>query len=612
MIHLSKRLKSISKANLVYQSMMMAHLLRSTLVVALLSSYGVAQAQGVTPTPLPPIVPRIGEVPQKTPPRPLPKTDAGPFPVGEDIPGLLNTDLKPNAKFENPPAAATGVSVEGVPVAAAASAPTVPRSSLSIEPSITTRATGSDNARVAGARKKDIYFELLPSLTVRSTGLRHRLNAVLGASQVAYVKDSYPRRFDPLVNASLNSTLIEKFLFLDASAQVERRPPTPFGAQAASSDPADKVRTQIYRLSPYILWRPDGELEASLRSDNNWTRRSSQVGVVTVGASAAKVFSQNTQTRLTRDPRPLGVGLELGDQTLRYDNESAVLRLQNALVSLGYAVDPELTLYVVGGTERSSFAKSLGADATTETDSDVGARFRWAPLERSVVTGEIRRRFFGNSFNVQWSHRSPFLGLKLSAVKAPNTQPDSVNLSGDLITQFDAVFRSRGFNAAQRESLVRSALNQYGLPDKLNDPVNLYLSRAQLGTTFNAELSLLGRRTVTVLTLYQRKLEQLQRNNDVKLPLATAADVQQKGVQAVLVFRLTPVVSLEAGYRFDRAQSLNFGVQKLTKENLFSVGSNFALSPSTKLTFGVQNQSLNTDGSSSDSNSATVSMTHRF
>jgi uncharacterized protein (PEP-CTERM system associated) len=592
--------------------MMTAPSFQGVLAAAVLSFVGVVQAQGVIPTPLPPIIPRIGDAPQKIPPRPAPKTDTGPFPLGEDIPGLLNTELKPNAKFENSSAATTGTSVEGVPAAAAAaSAPTVQRS-WSVEPSITTRATGSDNARVAGARKKDIYFEVLPRLTLRSEGLRHRLNAVLGASQVAYVKDSYPRRFDPLVNASLNSTVIEKFLFLDASAQIERRPPTPFGAQAASADPADKVRTQTYRLSPYILWRPDGELEASLRSDNNWTKRSSQAGVVAVGANAVKVFSQNTQARLTREPRPFGGGLEFGDQMLRYDNESSVLRLQNALVSLGYAIDPELTLYVVGGAERSSFAKSLGADVTSQTDSDVGARFRWAPLERSVVTGEMRRRFFGNSFNVQWSHRSPFLGLKFSAVKEPNTQPDSVNLSGDLVTQFDAVFRSRGFNAAQRESLVRSALNQYGLPDKLNDPVNLYLSRAQLGTIFSAELSLLGRRTVTVLSLYQRKLEQLQRNNDVKLPSATTGDVQQKGLQTALVFRLTPVVSLEAGYRFDRAQSLNFGVQRLTKENLFSVGSSLALSPRTKLTFGLQHQAVNTDGSSSDSNSATVSMTHRF
>ncbi len=592
--------------------MKLAQSLSGTLAVALLSCWSAAQAQGVAPTPLPAVVPRMGDVPQKTPPRPWPKADAGPVPVGEDFPGLGNSELKPNAKVDTLP----GLNdrrqlLEPVPAAAAASVPTALRK-WSLEPSITVRATGSDNARVAGVKKKDIYFEVLPRLSIRSEGVRHRLNADVGVSQVAYVKDSYPSRIDPVVNASLNSTLIDKFLFLDASALVERRAPTPFGSQSASLDPADKVRTHIYRVSPYVLWRSGPELEVSLRSDNNWTRRLSQPAVVGSSQGSDKVFYQNTQARLTREPRPFGLGLELGDQRLRYDNAASVLRLQNALVSLGYAVDPQLTLYVLGGAERSSFAKSFGAAITTETDSDAGGRFRWAPLERSVVTGEVRRRFFGNSFNFQWNHRSPFLGLKLSAVKEPNTQPDSANLSGDLVTQFDAIFRSRGFNAAQREALVRGALTQYGLPDNLDGPVNLYLSRAELGTVFSAELSVLRRRTATVLTLYSRKLEQLRRSNDPKFPSLSTGDAQQKGVQAAVVFRLSPVVSLEAGYRFDRTQGVTFVGDKLTKEHLFAVGSSFALSPRTKLALGVQHQWFSLDGASSNANSATVGMTHRF
>jgi uncharacterized protein (PEP-CTERM system associated) len=586
-----------------------AALQRTVVGAAVCSALSLAHAQGLQPAPLPLPASGVGSA-QRPAPKPL-LLPAAPLPNNEGLPpeGEPQTNPSFGVNPANPRADRTerdGVTGASAALGSTVFAPAAVRN-WSLEPSVTVRTTATDNSRLSTAKKKELFLEVSPQVAFRTTSPRLRLDSTLGLDQVAYLKDSFPDRIDPRASLNLNSTLIDNFLFLDAGAQVDRRAPTPFGVQSRTVDPGQRVRTKVFRFSPYVLWRSQDGLSASLRSDNDWSRRSSPDV-----ASADKVYSQNTRAVLTKEPQPFGAGLELRDQSLRYNNESSVLHLQNALVSLGYAFDPQFVLYALAGQERNSFAPTPGLPVTSETDSDYGLRLRWTPLERSVLTAEARQRFFGTSYAVQWNHRSPFLGLQIAATKEPNTQPETVRLAGDLIGQFDAIFRARGFNASQRQSLVRSTLNEYALPDNLNEPTNVYLSRAQLATAFTAELTLLGRRTVTAFSVYRRKLEQLTRNGVAPAPFAGLGDVDQRGVQALLTFRLTPILSLEGGYRFDRSQGLGLDTRQ-TKENLFTVGSRFALSPRTGVALGLQHLSLNSSGSATvKANSATLGMTHRF
>jgi uncharacterized protein (PEP-CTERM system associated) len=584
---------------------------RTTLALLIGAFSGLLQAQGVAPTPLPGVgvSPGVG-APLKPSGRPLGRPDAGPLPWAEPA-NPADAEPKPNARFDADPVRAERVDRSVLAPGAAASAPTeVPRT-WSVEPSITARAIASDNSRLGagpGTKKKDIQFELSPQVALRAQGPRLRLDSVIGLEQVSYLKDSYDSRLDPRLGLNLNAALVENFLFLDAAAQIDRRAATPFGVQSASFDTAQKVRTKYFRLSPYIAWRPEDAWRVSLRSDNDWTRRSGS----DVSLTARKVYSQNSVASVAREPQPLGASLELRDQSLRYNDESSVIHLQNALLALGYAIDPQLVVYALGGSERSSFAKAPGLPITTRTDSDTGVRVRWAPLERSVVTAEARQRFFGTGYDLQWNHRSTFFALRLQANREPNTQPEQVRLAGDLVGQLDAIFRSRGFNAAQRQSLVRGALNEYALPDNLTDPTNVYLSRAQLSTNVGADLTLLGRRTVTVLSVYRRKLEQLRRSGESRPAFADAGEVDQRGAQVLATFRLTPTTALEAAYRYDRAQGLGFNTQNQTKQQLYGLGTKFALSPSTSVALGVQHLSLKSTGLPIQANSASLGMTHRF
>jgi uncharacterized protein (PEP-CTERM system associated) len=485
-----------------------------------------------------------------------------------------------------------------------------------VEPSITVRTIGSNDARLDGSGKKDISVQVTPSVALHSRGPRHRLDAKLGVDYLTYAKDAYPDRTDPVGSLALNSVLVPNVLFLDAGATAERRASTPFGSQNADVDVNQQVRTRTGQLSPYVQVAPTAGVKASLRSDNAWTHRSGSGVAVTGGGNIEKVYTRSTLARVEREPLPLGVGLELGEKAVDYNGQTDALRLQNALLSVGYALDPQFTVYLLGGKERSRFSGVPGGTPTTRTDSDTGLRLRWAPLERSILTAEARKRFFGNSYQLQWDHRSPFLGLKLLATREPYIASESMLLSGNLASQFDAIYQSRGFDAAQRAALVRGALDAYGLPDTLNDPATLYVNRAQLATTANAEIALMGRRTALVLSAYRRQLEQLQREGEPSVTILTVGDVKQTGAQAALSFRLTPMLSLETAYRHDRSEGLGLNASLQTRERTVSAGTGLLLSPRTRVGLSVQHQELDTTVGgrppSSEATSATVTLFHRF
>jgi len=509
----------------------------------------------------------------------------------------------------------SGLGVCAVQAQQAAPPTTTPRS-WTIEPTLLVRSVASDDARLDGSGKKDISYELVPSLALRSRGPRHHLDAKVGVDHVAYTKDAYPKRTDPLVDVSLNTVLVPNALSLDTAATAERRASTPFGSQDANTDVNQQVRTQTWRLSPSFQVAPREGVRASVRSDNTWIRRFGE-GVNALGGNVDKVYSRNTLAKLEREPRPLGVGLELSDQAVDYNDQSDALRLQDALLSVGYAVDPQFTVYLLGGRERSRFSSVPNGSPTTHTDSDTGLRVRWAPLERSTLTAEARKRFFGNSYKVQWDHRSPFLGLRLAAAREPLIAPDSLRFTGDIRGQFDAIFQSRGFDPAQREALVRSALIAYGLPDSINSPANVYVNRAQLASTANAEVALMGRRTTLVLSAYTRKQEQLHLEGEPAVSVFDQGDLKQTGAQSALSFRLTPRVSLDAAYRYDRTQGVGLtNASQLTKERVTTVGTGLALSPRTRVGLALQYQELDTTVGgrppSTQATSATVTLFHRF
>lgn len=487
----------------------------------------------------------------------------------------------------------------------AVAAPAVSRNTY-VEGEINMRGTGTDRGRLDRESGKDIILGVSPRLSFSSRGAQVRLNATVGVDHVRYIKHTDDDYTQPRINADMQAKVVDNLLFVDGSASLDRRSVSPYSAQSADVPSDEQVKTGIYRLSPRIDHRRPSGWNTLVQSDNTWTRRSGQQ----VSSDSGNTYSQNTQARFERVPQRFGPGIEGSHQTLRYEEgDEDVIRLDSARASLGWAVSPQFTAWALGGAERSRINK------ISETDGDYGARVRWAPLERSVLTAEVRKRFFGTGFNAQWNHRHRNFGFALGGSREPVTEPDAVQLSGNVAQQFDAIYRSRGYSEAQREALVRATLNTYGLPANLTDPVTLRVNAPQLASTANGLLSVMGRRSVLVLSAYYRRLVQLRRNDDPVVALA-AGDIRQTGALVSWSLQLTPLSGLEAAYRIDDSHGLGSNLGRNSRDQIVSLGTNHALSPKTRVNLSVQHHRLKTDEvsgpSTASANSATLGVNYRF
>jgi predicted porin len=104
----------------------------------------------------------------------------------------------------------------------------------------------------------------------------------------------------------------------------------------------------------------------------------------------------------------------------------------------------------------------------------------------------------------------------------------------------------------------------------------------------------------------------LRRTGDLTDFPLSPGDSEQRGGQVALSFRWTPVVSFEGAYQFGRTQGLGFDANKLSRDSVLSLGSNFAISKQTRVSAAVQHQDLKVSGSVVRVNRATVGLTHRF
>lgn len=478
-----------------------------------------------------------------------------------------------------------------------------------VDGEITTVFTGTDRALLdASPARKEAIVQISPRLNFHSRGANVRLNGSIGFDAVQYVKDTNADYVQPIVRADLQSTVVDNLLFFDAGASVDRRAASPYAAQNGVVTTANQLKTGIVRLSPRLENRSRSGWTSLLRSDNVWTRQSG-AAVGTIG-QAGDSYSQNTQARIDRTPEPFGGGLEGGYEELKYkDSPNDVVRLANVRATLGYAWSKQFTTWLLGGVERSEYSNR------SDSDPDAGIRIRWAPLERSVLNAEVRRRFFGTGYNVQWDHRHRYFGLTLGAIREPNTRPEAIQLAGNLGEQFDAIYRARGYNEAQREALVRAALGAYGLPANVADPVSFHVNRPQLSSTASAMVTFMGRRSVLSFSAFYRKLEELRRTDDPAI-VNPPGDLRQIGGQVSYNFRLTPLSSLDALWRIDDTRGLGLDAFRTSREKVLSIGTNHALTPKTRLNLTLQHRSLEASDVagpfSVSANSASLGLNYRF
>jgi uncharacterized protein (PEP-CTERM system associated) len=466
--------------------------------------------------------------------------------------------------------------------------------------------TATDNGALAakGLERADLILSLRPHLELvrRRAGLELDVDAAV--TMLDYARDSREGGVLPEIGASLRSTIVERWLYLDAAARVRQSEADPFGTRADDALGANRRTQGSYSISPYLEreFMPDTTMAARL-----------DAAVTTNGAGdGSQLRSNHTLLRLERKPVPWGASLEWS----RLDNETrgaveSRFTLDTLRARATANVGHDLVLGLVAGSDRSQLLLSR------DHDTLYGASAHWSPGPRTELATTVEHRFFGNSGELKLRHRMPFMSLVVSAGRQPMMSQASLGVLGqgaDLRGMLDAILTTRYPDPVARTELVNSLVANLGLNSRGAQAVELVAEYPQLQTAGSATLVLLGSRNTLSVSAYVQTQKRLQRPDEVLL-VPTTADNRQWGANVQFNRRLTPQLSADLQLRYSKIRGLADRAAELSQEGAVRLALMQNVAARSSVSAGVQYNRFSTNVSGQHPYRATqafIGMNHRF
>lgn len=478
-----------------------------------------------------------------------------------------------------------------------------------IAPALKATATTSSNVGLqgSGSATMDTVLTITPQVQLLGTGPDYRLTGTVAADMVGYLGRSRADRILPRGQLALNSRLVDRLLFVDAELGADTTSSTPFDMLTDGATAYNVGTTTRQRLSPYLDRELSPSSRITARSDHAWTQGR---GTSTI-ANSADAYVQTHSARYDLRPEPTGLRGEWNYQNTRYNDSTAGgLTLQTARLSALYAPDPSLTLGLTGGRDAASY--------TTNNVSETlrGVSVRWAPSERTVFDALVEKRFFGNGWTVNFTHRSPFMAVSTGLVRQATTYASRLGVlqaGGDVATLVDAILQTRIQDAALRQMAVQDLIAKRGLPNTLTGPVDLFSRTVQLQQGANVTVALIGVRHTVTLRVFNTRTEDLRGPTEDSV-IGLASDATQRGATLGLSRRLTPETTADLTFTRTKTDGLGPNVALHSSNSIVRLGATHSLSPRTTLSGAVRHQTGSSTliGVNATESAVSVGMLHRF
>jgi uncharacterized protein (PEP-CTERM system associated) len=475
-------------------------------------------------------------------------------------------------------------------------------------------ATETYNHNSGASQTNDgLVTSLTASAGIQGEGARLKLRGTFSATELLYAGQSQNNSFAPSVGLAATLEAIEKFFYVDATANVGQTYISPFGPQPSNltTPTSNRYTSQTYSVSPYIKGVMAQKISYSLRDDNVWTRSSS------FGDSSLTVpttYYNNLTGQMSSSAGYWGWSLDYSRQY--YDNgvgggaSAGAATLQTAHAIGSYQLDPQLSLSLRSGYEHDTFAM-----APTEQGFIYGAGLNWAPTGRTSVNGFWEHHFFGSSYSAQVSHRLPNVALSANLSRGLSNFPQlAFQIPGGVtVAQFlDAAFTTRIPDPVERAQAVAQFLAQTGLPPVLISPLNFYNAQTSLQQSASLSAVWIGALNSIGVTLFRTKTETIA-GTLAGLPaiFQAAANSTQTGCGVNYSHRLSGFTNLIASATYTRSTP-NGGDDSTNnaRANNFntSIGLSTQFTPKTSGSVGLSYFTFDSPGSSNTGTQSTVSV----
>ncbi|MBC7394752.1 MAG: TIGR03016 family PEP-CTERM system-associated outer membrane protein [Variovorax sp.] len=427
---------------------------------------------------------------------------------------------------------------------AAAPDPAVGRT-FTIVPTFSITQTLTDNSRlVSSGLQSDLITQISPGIRVSSTGGRFKGFLDYAMTGVVYARNSGRNDIQNKLNARFNLEAVENWAFLDTSASIAQQSISAYGTRSADSSAINANRTEVRNLSvsPYVKGYLANFADYEARFTQSWSRSSESAEADHANSVAAIRVAGDSAWRLLRWS---------ADATRQVIDYSEGRRTENDRLrgSLLIAVDPQLRLSLIGGHESNNYV-SLDKEGRTTTGWGVD----WMPTDRTRVSAQRERRFFGNSHAYMFEHRMPrsvwtFSDNRDISTGLGQSAPGSLGTAYDLLfTQFASLQP----DPTLRAKLVSDFLQTNGIQPSAQIFTPSQASAATLQRQQALSFVLLGIRDTVTFTALRSEARRLDAVSVVADDFANGNQVRQRGFSVGLAHRLTPLSALNLVAALDR------------------------------------------------------------
>jgi uncharacterized protein (PEP-CTERM system associated) len=445
-------------------------------------------------------------------------------------------------------------------------------------PLLTLRETYSDNYNLApsGSEQSGFVTEIAPGFSLTGQGRRAQFRATYQARSVNYTGGGGGSNIQNYLDAGGRAELIDDLLFVDGTANISNVSSSAFGPQALDSTYAIGNRSEVrtYTISPYARKRWGSEAQGEVRYTHQ--------GVSSDTGGFANYNSDRLDANVSSGDayRTLGWNVAGYTQESRYSNIDSV-RTDYVNGTLRYRLIEEFSLTGSAGYERYTY-QTAGA-APSGPSWSVG--FDWKPSTRTSLAATAGRRFYGNAYSLNGTHRSRFTTWNVSYNEDITTQQQQFANSGSVSTSsfLNQAFLANIPDPVARAQAVDAFIRATNLPATLANGNQGLSNSFFLQKRLQGSVAYTGGKSTAVASVYDT-LRKPQSDNNANSGLASnntffSDQTRQRGVSGLYSLRLSSLSTMNLNAQYYRTTSL---LSNVTDDNkLVTLGLSHQFSPRT-------------------------------
>ncbi|MBC7481998.1 MAG: TIGR03016 family PEP-CTERM system-associated outer membrane protein [Rhizobacter sp.] len=410
-----------------------------------------------------------------------------------------------------------------------------PSTGFSVSSGVSLSGTYTDNSNLSATDKRsDFITQVSPSISIRSNAGRVRGSLDYSLTAIQYARGTESSRLLNNLAAALQAEAIENFAFVDFNAGISRQNISPLGQQSPDQNRETSNQTEVrsVSISPYVR----GSLSGAVNYEARVTYATSHSGTDSLGNS----INGGASLHLGSDGRSkLDWAIDGYSQSSDY-SKGRRTETQAGIGSLLYSINGDVRLSVHGGREYNNV---LTADK--EGSNTYGGGLRWTPSQRTALSAQFDKRYFGNAHSIFFEHRTP--QTVWNYVNSRNVSSDAMGASRQQpLNEFqllDLQLTSKYPDPVERSRQALLLLLLQGKNPLAPAPGGFITSAVSLQRNQVLSFGYIGSRTTVLVSAQQSDSHRLDDQSNASDALSNGNSIKQRSFSVGASHRLTPSTS---------------------------------------------------------------------